>query len=93
MYRSLTVQSVSSLFDRDRLNPTEIDLGDDAPIGWQFGGDYRNMRVSFLRCYKTCEGDSRCRSFAYVSRQSRCWLKGTTQPRRRIKGVVFGIKE
>ena len=38
---------VSSLFDRDRLSQTEIDLGDDAEVGWQFGGDYRNVQADF----------------------------------------------
>lgn len=32
-----------ALHDRDRDTPTEIDLGDDAPPGWQVGGDYRNI--------------------------------------------------
>ncbi|MFH1278508.1 MAG: hypothetical protein ABIK65_09030 [Candidatus Eisenbacteria bacterium] len=38
---------VSGLYDRDRSTPTEIDLGDDASMVREFGGDYRNLLYDF----------------------------------------------
>lgn len=35
------------LYDRDLDTATAIDLGDDAPAGWQEGGDYRNIHYDF----------------------------------------------
>lgn len=35
------------LYDRDRLAPTEIDLGDEAAVVREFGGDYRNLLFDF----------------------------------------------
>ena len=37
----------SALYDRDRNTATIIDIGDEAPIAWQFGGDYRNIQYDF----------------------------------------------
>jgi len=36
---------VAGLIDLDRRAPTGIDLGDDATVGLQFGGDYRNLQI------------------------------------------------
>ena len=36
---------VPALIDLDRRSATEVDLGDDAPVGLQLGGDYRNLQV------------------------------------------------
>lgn len=36
---------VAALIDLDRRAATSIDLGDDAEVGLQFGGDYRNLQI------------------------------------------------
>ena len=40
-------EQVPALFDNDRLVPTIINLGDNAPAGRDFGGDYRNITLDF----------------------------------------------
>ncbi len=37
----------SALYDRNREDPTRIDLGDDAPAVREIGGDYRNIQYDF----------------------------------------------
>jgi hypothetical protein len=38
---------VPALFDNDRLSPTVINIGDNAPVGRDYGGDYRNIQLDF----------------------------------------------
>lgn len=39
--------AVPELYDRDRTNPTSINLGDAAPAVREYGGDYRNIQYDF----------------------------------------------
>jgi hypothetical protein len=36
-----------ALYDRDRSTPTQINLGDNAPVVRDYGGDYRNIILDF----------------------------------------------
>jgi hypothetical protein len=38
---------VAGLYDRDRTTPTEINIGDAAPVVRDYGGDYRNIILDF----------------------------------------------
>ncbi|MBM4131366.1 hypothetical protein FJ250_10140, partial [bacterium] len=40
-------EPVGALFDNDRRTPTVINLGDNAPRGRDYGGDYRNIYLDF----------------------------------------------
>jgi len=40
-------QSAPGLIDNDRTTPTVINLGDNAPPGREYGGDYRNILLDF----------------------------------------------
>lgn len=40
-------EQVPALFDNDRLSPTVINIGDNAPAGRDYGGDYRNIYLDF----------------------------------------------
>lgn len=40
-------EAVPALHDNDRTAPTVVNLGDNAPPGREFGGDYRNLFVDF----------------------------------------------
>jgi hypothetical protein len=39
--------AVPGLFDEDLEAPTSVNLGDSAPVVFEFGGDYRNIRYDF----------------------------------------------
>lgn len=47
--------SVPGLSDLDRRAGTSVDLGDDAPVGLQIGGDYRNLQMDFGRPFPLSE--------------------------------------
>ena len=66
----------------------ETDKYTDVSLGMSLGKKWVN-----LDCYKSCEADRRCKSFAHVKRSATCWLKSASYPARYKKGVRLGIKE
>lgn len=77
--------------DLRRVRPSNIRVFDNKDVT---ASDYRMLRdTGFLDCYKSCEADGRCRSFAHVGRSATCWLKSASYPARYKKGVRLGIKE
>ena len=86
-------QALSAVRESDlrRVRPSNIRVFDNKDVT---ASDYRKLSgIAFLDCYKSCEADRRCRSFAHVKRSATCWLKSASYPARYKKGVRLGIKE
>lgn len=86
-------QALSAVRQSDlrRVRPSNIRVFDNKDVA---ASDYRKLRgTGFLDCYKRCEADRRCKSFAHVKRSATCWLKSASYPARYKKGVRLGIKE
>ncbi|NNE21990.1 MAG: hypothetical protein HKN11_05215 [Rhizobiales bacterium] len=87
-YQALSAVRQSEL---RRVRPSNIRVFDNKDVT---ASDYRMLDgTGFLDCYKACEADRRCRSFAHVKRTATCWLKSASFPARYKKGVRLGIKE
>jgi hypothetical protein len=87
-YQALSAVRKSEL---SRVRPSNIRVFDNRDVT---ASDYRKLTgIVFLDCYKTCEADRRCRSFAHIKRTATCWLKSASSPARHRKGVRLGVKE
>jgi hypothetical protein len=69
------------------LSNMEVLEGADMP-----GGDYRDFKGSFARCFVECAKDDRCLAFSWVRTNNSCWLKSSTSRLRPDKRIVSGNK-
>lgn len=58
------------------------------------GSDYRDLYTNNAKaCARHCSKESRCRAFAYWTREQRCWLKDRVPARYNLSNSVSGVKQ
>jgi len=73
----------------DHVNGVSIERNSDRK-----GSDYRDLYTKNAKtCARHCSNESRCRAFAYWTREQRCWLKDRVPARYNLSNSVSGVKQ